>query len=382
MIHIENKETCCGCTACAAVCPKDAITMQPDAMGFLYPRVDRDKCVDCGLCERVCAFSDAYDTSDNFARPIPLGVRQRDPAELAASQSGGAFAALAVSVLAEGGVVYGAGYGEGFRVVHKRAASPAELAELRGSKYVQSDVGSCFRAVRADLRAGRHVLFSGTPCQVAGLKSFIGPKLGSGLLLADIVCHGVPSPYVWRDNLKYIAARYGSPIVGVNFRDKRITGWHGCKESYSLDDGRRVVSTAYTRAFFKDIMLREACGCCPFANVRRPSDVSLADFWGVERTSPTFADDNRGCSLVLLNTERGRALFERARGALDVLPAELENCMQGHLRYPSAHSSRRAAFVADYEHRGFRHAMRRFGFIGWRASLRGVLAALKHKITR
>lgn len=237
MINIKTPADCCGCTACASICPHDAITMKPDALGFLYPDVDDSKCIDCGLCEKVCAFNDNYDTSLNLDKPLAYGARHKDMNEIETSRSGAAFIAISDYILEQGGVVYGAGYTDHFRVVHKRATTKEERNEFKGSKYVQSDMCGVFRQVKKDLRDGLIVLFSGTPCQTSGLNSYVGKKLRENLYLVDIVCHGVPSPFVWRDYLAYLEKKQGSPIVWVNFRDKQKYGWAAHHETFKFKLG-------------------------------------------------------------------------------------------------------------------------------------------------
>ena len=236
-ITIVNKEDCCGCTACASICAHDAITMKPDALGFLYPVVDQEKCVNCGLCETVCAFNDEYDRSLNLSQPDCYGARHKNPKEVETSRSGAAFIAISDVILNAGGVVYGAGYAEHFRVVHKRATSREERDEFKGSKYVQSDLGNVFKQVKRDLKEGLTVLFSGTPCQTAGLASYIGKRLRKNLYLVDIICHGVPSPYFWRDFLTYIEQKQGSKVCWVNFRDKQKGGWSNHLETFKFVKG-------------------------------------------------------------------------------------------------------------------------------------------------
>lgn len=192
MIEITQKEKCCGCTACASICPHQAITMNPDSMGFLYPKVNKNLCTDCGLCERVCAFHPNYDISQNLSQPIAYGVRHKKMSEIESSRSGAAFIALSDWILNQNGVIYGAGYTDHFRVVHKRATTSAERNEFKGSKYVQSDLTGIFPLIKEDLKNGKIVLFSGTPCQTAGLKSYIPKRLQENLYLIDIICHGVP----------------------------------------------------------------------------------------------------------------------------------------------------------------------------------------------
>ena len=204
MIQITDKSNCCGCTACESICPKDAISMQPDDLGFLYPVVDENRCIDCHLCEKVCAFHENYDKSLNLEAPIAFGARHRDIREIETSRSGAAFIAISDYILENGGIVYGAGYGEHFRVIHKRAISKEERNEFKGSKYVQSDLRGIFRLVKQDLIDGYCVLFSGTPCQTAGLNSFIGKKFRKNLILVYIFFHGVPGPRICEEYLKFL----------------------------------------------------------------------------------------------------------------------------------------------------------------------------------
>lgn len=228
---------CCGCTACASICAFGAISMQPDAMGFLYPIVDETKCRGCGACERVCSFNSDYDKSRNLARPDAYGARHKSMDEVMRSRSGAAFVAISDYILERGGVVYGAGYKDHFRVVHKRAETKSERDEFRGSKYVQSDLTGVFRQVKNDLENGRIVLFSGTPCQTSALNSFVGKKLRDLLVLIDIVCHGVPGPYIWRDFLAYVEKKQGDVVDVVNFRDKEQFGWTAHHETFKFLHG-------------------------------------------------------------------------------------------------------------------------------------------------
>ena len=238
MIQIKEKSNCCGCTACASICPKDAITMEPDALGFKYPKVDMDKCVDCGLCEKVCAFNDNYDTSLNLPEPSAYAARHKNMQEVETSRSGAAFIAISDYILEQGGVVYGVGYTDHFRVVHKRATTKEERDEFKGSKYVQSDLTGIFRQVKKDLKKGLIVLFSGTPCQTSGLASYVGNKLRENLFLVDIVCHGVPGPYLWRDYILYLERKHGDKISWVDFRDKQKYGWKAHHETFKFTKGR------------------------------------------------------------------------------------------------------------------------------------------------
>ena len=373
MPNLKTGKDCCGCTACAAICPKDAIEMRPDGLGFLYPKVDLNKCIECKLCEKVCAFNDEYDISDNFKEPETWGVRLKEEQEVMRSRSGGAFVAFSDWILNQGGVVYGVGFKEHFRVTHKRATSKSQRDEFRGSKYVQSDLDGIFRNVREDLVSGLPVMFTGTPCQTSGLKSFIPKKLHSNLWIVDIVCHGVPSPKIWKDFLDYEEKKVGSKVVKVDFRNKRKFGWKAHKETLTFENSEELDSNAYTHLFYKHIMLRTSCNNCHFCNVHRPSDLTLADFWGWERTGSHINDDDKGLSLVLVNTPKGKRLFEEVCGQFDMIRATIEQSMQGHLKEPTSPNPLRREFEKDYEKNGFEYVLKKYGNVGWRFKIRITL---------
>ena len=380
MIDIQNPADCCGCTACASICNHDAITMEPDALGFLYPKVDESKCTDCGLCEKVCAFNDNYDKSLNLPKPDAYAARHKDIDEIMKSRSGAAFVAISDYILETGGVVYGAGYKEHFRVAHKRATTKEERDEFRGSKYVQSDLTGIFRMVKQDLKDGLTVLFSGTPCQTSGLNSYIGKRLRENLVLIDIVCHGVPGPYIWRDYLAYLEKKQGDTIAMVNFRDKELFGWKAHRETFKFKNGGGKMN--FTYVFYQHIMFRHSCGKCHFCNTTRPSDITIADFWGWEKTDPNFNLDDKGCSLVLVNTPKGREIFEAVKDKLNIKPAELDNCLQPNLRHPSSIHPKRMQFEHDYAKRGFIYAMNKYGYAGWRYRERLIKQRVKRFIKR
>ena len=378
MVNITDKSQCCGCTACANICAHEAITMEPDALGFLYPKVDESKCVDCGLCDKVCAFNDNYDKSLNLPSPDVYGARHKDMDEVMKSRSGATFVAISDYILDNGGVVYGVGYKEHFRVAHKRATTKEERDEFRGSKYVQSDLAGIFRQVKEDLKNGKQVLFSGTGCQCAGLNANIGKKLRENLILVDIVCHSVPGPYLWRDYINWLEKYYSSEIVSVNFRNKEKYGWKSHIETYIFYNGKEYSSTIFTNLFASCLVLRPSCGKCHFCNTIRPSDITLADFWDRGRNFPDVNKDNKGESLLLINTEKGREIFDAVKDRLDYFQTTTDKVMQTHLREPSKIHPQAKQFKEYYEKNGFESTMRRFGFIGWRYRIKG----LKKKIVK
>lgn len=374
MIEITQKENCCGCTACASICPHQAITMNPDSMGFLYPKVNKDLCTDCGLCERVCAFHPNYDISQNLSQPIAYGVRHKKMSEIESSRSGAAFIALSDWILNQNGVIYGAGYTDHFRVVHKRATTSAERNEFKGSKYVQSDLTGIFPLIKEDLKNGKTVLFSGTPCQTAGLKSYLPKRLQEKLYLIDIICHGVPSPYIWRDYLKMIEQKVGKEVIAVDFRNKKDFGWAAHKETFYFK-GQKTTTTEYTNLFYKHIMLRHSCKKCHYTNLMRPSDITIADFWGWQKTDANFNADDRGCSLVFCNTEKGREWFQKIQSEINQIPAKIENCLQPNLVKPSSISPLRNKFEKDYIQYGIEYVTKKYTKIS-------LLQRSKQKIKR
>lgn len=377
MIQLKDKADCCGCTACASICPKDAITMEPDTLGFKYPKVDLSKCINCGLCEKVCAFNDNYDKSSNLKEPEIYAARHKDVHEIETSRSGAAFIAISDYILENGGVVYGVGYKDHFRVAHKRATTKEERNEFKGSKYVQSDLEGIFMQVKEDLKSGNTVLFSGTPCQTAGLNSYIGKKLRENLILVDIVCHGVPSPYIWKDYLAYIEKKYKSKIVKVDFRDKSRVGWSGHIESFVFENEIKEESNLYTLLFYKHVMFRASCQKCYYTNLIRPSDITLADFWGWEKTDPFMNIDNKGISLVLVNTIKGINLLNKIKSSINLLSVDLEKCMQPNMSHSTSFSSQYYDFEKDYKLYGFGKILRKYCNLGYWKYINKILFWIK-----
>jgi coenzyme F420-reducing hydrogenase beta subunit len=295
------------------------------------------------------------------------------------STSGGVFVALCEYVLGLGGVVYGARFDQAMRVVHDRAVSMDECARFSGSKYVQSDMGSCYRLVREDMQAGRRVLFSGTPCQVAGLRSFLELSRTVGnLLTVDLVCHGVPSPMIWAAHVGFIQAAERSSLLDYRFRDKSA-GWHRSRHVAVMDRGaisnHRV--DAFREVFNFNYALRPSCHVCPFARLDRVADITLGDYWGVGQHFPDF-DDNRGVSLVILHSEDGSAAFDAIRDHFSLIELSVEQCLQQPLQAPTPPSPQRAAFWRAYRQGGYEAAIRRFTSYGLiRRIARGLRRAIR-----
>lgn len=380
MISIENKKDCCGCTACASICPHKAISMKPDTLGFLYPKVDLSLCTNCGLCEKVCSFNEHYDTSLNLPVPDVYAVRHKDMHEIETSRSGAMFIALSDWVLNQGGIIYGAGYMDHFRVVHKRATTKEERNEFKGSKYVQSDMNTIFLQVKQDLKNGLNVLFSGTPCQTAGLSSFIGNKLREKLILVDIVCHGVPAPYIWKDYLTFLEGKYQKGITFVNFRDKSRLGWNAHVESFTFVDKTKKEFNIYASLFNQCIMFRPSCGKCHYTNFSRPSDITIADFWGWQKTNATFNSDDKGVSLVLVNTEKGKMLFNSVKEEINFIASSIDKCLQPNLQQPSVIHSKRDLFEEEYKKYGFMYIAKKYTHVGLKNRIIILIRKIKNRI--
>lgn len=303
----NSKNNCCGCGACEQICPKHCITMSMDNEGFVYPTVDIDTCVNCHLCEKVCPFI----VEQNARKPIKIFAAKCANDEIRLqSSSGGVFSAIAQSVLKEGGVVFGAKFNQKWEVVHDYTETTEGLKEFRGSKYIQSRIGNNYKKVKDFLIKGRKVLFSGTPCQIAGLKKFLCKEYET-LLTVDVVCHGVPSNKVWQTYLEEITD--GGRIEYVSFRNKE-KGWRNyslviktSNHEYTFPMEEHISS--FMKGFLKELYLRPSCYNCKVKKFRSQSDITLADYWWIKNVVSDF-DDNNGCSLIYINSRKGMDVFD------------------------------------------------------------------------
>ena len=358
-IVIDSKELCCGCTACYSACPKNAITMCEDEEGFQYPKVDKGKCVDCGLCVQKCPIHTGNHTpkTEHF-----FAVKHKQDDIRAASSSGGMFSALAEGIIGRNGIVYGAAYDAKFNVCHIRTTGE-DWKKLRSSKYVQSDMGNTFSLVREDLRKGKEVLFTGTPCQVDGLNRYLAGVDTAKLLTVDLICHGVPSPKIWQAYLKGIKKKHKKQIGNINFRNKEGCGWHGSTLRIESPTGEVIVEQSqkegfFFHLFFNHLIIRPSCFSCQYANLNRVGDITIGDYWGVENTHPEL-DDDKGLSLVMANTPKGRNAIEIASAHCDVVPISEEACMQPQLQAPARKYGGRDNFWWTYRNFGLKIAGKR-----------------------
>ena len=321
MIELHDKADCTGCSACANICPRGCITMKADSEGFLYPEVNTSIGVDCGLCEEVCTM---------LSKPTPhdikavYGAKNQDDSIRFTSPSGGMFTLSAEELIKNGAVVFGAALDDNYIVKHIMVDTIEALEKLRGSKYVQSIIGHTYSKVRTLLRSGKKVLFSGTPCQIAGLKKYL-IKPFDNLITIDLVCHGVPSPKVYRKHLAELSSKAGEPITCVKFRDKS-NGWKQGETLFFTEHhkmGAPKRQEPYMRLFLNNIIIRPSCGQCAFNNKRSKADITIADYWGIDKQFPEF-DDDKGVTLVIVNTDRGTSLFESIKENASVLATDYE----------------------------------------------------------
>ncbi len=308
-IEITDKENCAGCTACKAICPKDAISMKEDNEGFLYPEIDKEKCTNCGLCKKICPIANPV-KEDKKEQKAYL-VNNKNEEIRSESTSGGAFTAIAEYVIDNNGVVFGATFDDKFNVHHTYVEKKEDLIKFRGSKYVQSALKDTFKEVKEFLNNDRWVCFSGTPCQIEGLKRYLGKEYKK-LITVDIVCHAVPSPKFWRKYLKWQKNNLGTENINkILFRDKSKYGYKYSTMTIKTDKGiyaKGVESDPYLRAFFGDLSDRPACYNCAFKKQYRVSDFTIWDCFSVEEFDKNM-DDDKGTTRILVHTSKGREIF-------------------------------------------------------------------------
>ena len=317
MIILKDKKACSGCGACREVCPTDCIEMVCDEEGFKYPSVNAEKCIDCHKCEKKCPVINSVNCGKEAFKQIAYAAKSKNGFLVENSSSGGIFSELAQNILDKGGVVFGAAFDKKFNVKHIYVDSVTDLYKLRGSKYVQSDIGDSYKKAHDFLKEGRYVLFTGTPCQISGLYAVLGKDFPN-LYTQDIICHGVPSPLVWRKYIDYRKKRM-QDIKNISFRNKKY-GWKDFSLKFKCSNNKEYAKTKtedlFLRGFLKNLYLRPSCYECAFKTESRISDFTLADFWGIENIIPE-SDDNKGTSLVIINSDRGKQLFDEIKSNLN-----------------------------------------------------------------
>lgn len=316
MINITNKVDCCGCNACGDICPKDAITFKTDIEGFWYPEVNKDKCIDCGLCDKVCPIINIEELKKNdLPESICYAAEHKNLEVVFDSTSGGMFSALADTMYRSKGYVGGAIFNEDFSVRQYISNDKSDLPRLRSSKYLQSNFEGFFKQVRALIKAGENVLVCGSPCQMAALRAFLR-KDYDNLIIADYICRGINSPKVWRKYLDSFEERYGHKVIYCKAKSKEY-GWRNLTQKVILSNGKAYYETKdqskFTQGYLQTgVYCRPSCYDCKFKGYPRISDITLADFWGIENIEKSM-EKNLGTSLVMVNSKKGEVYFEKAK---------------------------------------------------------------------
>lgn len=365
VILFNKKEECCGCGACKNACPVNAVSMIMDKCGFSYPQIDPSLCIECGLCKKVCGYQNVPLKSAQMAC---YAVAAKDEEILKKSASGGFFAVLAKKILANEGAVYGvclSSESTHLTAKHIRIDSIEKLSALQGSKYIQSDVGLSYQEAKRDLQNGKTVLFSGTPCQIAGLNTYLGKKYDN-LVTVEVICHGVPNAQMFEDFLKQLENKKKSKIVDFAFRTKEKGQGMNIGISY-MDDCENLSRTvrdghlySYMHFFLKSYIYRSNCYSCPFATQERVADLTIGDFWGFHEEYPSLSADMpisnaKGVSCVLVNSKEGADAFSQCKSDLYVLETKFENIARhnAQLRMPSSDNQKRMVIMQLYSKNGY-----------------------------
>ncbi|MBY6917964.1 4Fe-4S dicluster domain-containing protein [Clostridium botulinum] len=348
MINISKKRDCSGCYGCANICPKQCISMKSDNEGFWYPKIDKDKCINCGLCEKVCPIINK--STDEKNDIISYACKNKDNKTRNTSSSGGIFSLLCNCVISKNGVVFGAAFNKEFEVNYMYAETVEQCEKFKGSKYVQSKIGNTYRQAKEFLDSGRIVLFSGTPCQISGLDSFLMKKY-ENLIMIDIACHGVPSPLVYKNYIESLENNNNSNISLFSFRDKS-TGWKNYSLKVDFNNKKQVkeigYNNIYIKGFLNDIYLRPSCYECKFKKPTTSADITLADYWGVQNIHPEF-DDDKGTSLVLVNSKKGQDLFNEISHNMDFIKTDLDYAIRNNpcIVRPVKYNPKREKFFSE-----------------------------------
>lgn len=380
-VLFTEKENCCGCSACFAICTKQAIQMKEDFAGYLYPEINTDLCIECNLCEKVCPLKHEV-TNDEFVKKV-FGVKNKNTDERMRSSSGSVFIEAAKYVLGQRGIVYGVKMLPDLKVEFGRARTLEEARAFQGSKYVQSIKGESYKNVKEDLQKGKTVLFTGTPCEVAGLKKYLG-KAYDNLYAIDIICHGVPSQQLLYKCIKEQEVRHKSKLKEMIFRDKKY-GWRHQEISMVFENDKNYHSPIWEDEFYRlftgNYILRDSCYSCRYSNMNRVGDITIGDFWNINNVDETF-EDFLGVSSVLVNTEKGEYLFNQILNKFDGFECSLEDVKQQNLVRPSLKPEDYDSFQNDLKEKGMSYSMKKYGSMGKLEKIRRFVSPLKKKVMK
>lgn len=355
-----EQDACYGCEACTQICSHNAITMVANEEGFSYPKIDESLCVHCELCKKVCPVQNSKASFHAPSKSV-YAAWTKDRSIRMDSTSGAAFSELASAILLRKGVVYGCAWKTNrLTAVHTRIETESQLKRLRGSKYVQSEIGTTFQDAKKDLQRGRLVLYSGTPCQIAGLKLFLG-KDYSNLYLIDLVCHGIPSPKIFKEYIQYIEAKTGETITNYKFRAKKNSGWRSYvaltnSKTINNDIMISVGFDPYSYAFHSSLLNRESCFQCDFSRIERTGDITLSDYWGGEKRHVQLRPIRKfGFSMIMCNSEKGKELTESILPKMDWIRSDAETAQANDIRLRSTgeRPKLRSKIYAELNENGF-----------------------------
>lgn len=351
MIKIIDKTKCCGCGACVQICPRKCIKFLEDEEGFFYPKVNLQNCVDCNLCMEVCPIRNRDDSKNEMQKTyIAYAVNEQLRNE---SSSGGIFSLLAEKIINKNGIVFGAAFDDDFLVEHIGVTNNSGLHKLRGSKYLQSRPQNCYFETLQYLEKGKIVLYTGTACQIAGLKKYL-KKEYDNLITVDILCHGVPSPIVWKSYLNEQEKKFSAKAKEISFR-KKSKGWKDFSLEILFNNGEKkeeiFKNNIYMQLFLKNIILRPSCYRCEFKSLNRESDLTIGDCWGVENYMPEM-DDNCGTSVIIVHSQKGYSLLKQLNSEIMISEADTDCALP-----PSADSRKsvpihenRSKFFREFKH--------------------------------
>lgn len=378
MEEIVSKNVCTGCTSCMNMCPKQAIYMEENEEGFKYPVINQEKCIDCGLCKKVCP---VLNTKQNESlNKCYVGYAIEDKVKENTS-SGGIFLTIANYILDNNGIVIGAAFDNENRLIHMAISDKAKLDKLKGSKYLQSDLGKIFTHVKENVN-DKKILFVGTPCQVAGLKSYLQRDYDN-LICIDLVCHGVPSPKLFEKYVKELEKKNSDKVINYNFRDKS-TGWNNYSNTINFKNksiSQLANENNYMKLFLSDIALRESCYTCNFKLGNKYSDITLGDFWGVQNYYPEMYD-KKGVSAIIINTEKGKKIFEGIKNQLNFKNCKIEEIVSGNpsLKISCTYPKKRKKFFSELNKKNIDYLAKKYARKS--SIVRRVLSKVKKIIYR
>ncbi len=356
-----SKSECCGCSGCVEVCPYSAIKMKEDEEGFLYPHIDESLCVNCGICGKMCAFANYKPISPEKNTSVCYVAKHKNLNVRMNSRSGGIFVSCSDWILRRNGVVYGCILDKNLKAVHFRAETADIRNKMCRSKYVQSDTRDIFVQIKKDLEEGRMVLFSGTGCQVDSVYAYLKCKKTdiSNLYTMDIICHGCVSPKIYSDYLQFLEKKYKGKVTDFDFRDKTACGWDGHIETFVIN-GKKRKSVAYRNIFYSNLSIRPSCYNCKYATVSHSADLTIGDAWGIKSARPEF-NDNRGVSLFIVNSEKGKTMLNQIKSECEVIKLPLSDMMQHNLIEPSKPNGDRKKFWRIYKNGGIEAIVKNYG---------------------